>query len=237
MKTIEEIKKEFKVRYPIWGYSPKGIDNPSLSIEISLNGGVGLVDLEGLTETKTKKVIFKCLKEIPADKQWGVRISSEEQLSWLNDFDFIPIIIISSSFENYSKIDEKLRCKWVIAEVSNLTEAHEKAPNVDLFLVKGIESGGKVGEKSSFILIQEFYDSGYPFLIQGGFGYYNIVGALIGGSLGVVLEGQLYLLPECPLDTQTKDYLASLDENDTYLVGEEFDFKYRLIGKIANQSI
>ncbi|MCK5408934.1 MAG: hypothetical protein KAJ30_01605, partial [Candidatus Heimdallarchaeota archaeon] len=72
-------------------------------------------------------------------------------------------------------MDKKLRCSWVIAEVNNLTEAHEKASQVDFFLVKGIESGGKVGEKSSFILIQEFYDSGYPFLIQGGFGYYNIV--------------------------------------------------------------
>jgi len=237
MKTIEQIKKELKVRYPIWGYSPRGIDDPSLSIAISSNGGIGLIELEGLTENKTKKIILKCLKEIPTDKHWGVRVSSKEQLKWLNDFDFIPIIIISSSYENYSQIDEKPRCNWIIAEVNNLTKAHEKASQVDFFLVKGIESGGKVGEKSSFILIQEFYDSGYPFLIQGGFGYYNIVGAFIGGAIGVVLEGQLYLLPECPLDDLTKDYLASLDENDTYLVGEELDFKYRLMGKIANQSI
>ncbi len=237
MKTIEQIKREIKVQYPIWGYSPRGIEDPGLSITISNNGGIGLIDLEGLTEDKTKKIILKCLKEISTDKQWGVRVSSEEQLKWLSDVDFIPIIIVSSSFENYSKIDEKPRSNWVIAEVSNLTEAHKKASQVDFFLVKGIESGGKVGEKSSFILIQEFYDSGYPFVIQGGFGYYNIVGAFIGGALGVVLEGQLYLLPECPLNEQTKNYLASLDENDTYLVGESLDFKYRLMGKIANQSI
>ncbi|MCK4972611.1 MAG: nitronate monooxygenase, partial [Candidatus Heimdallarchaeota archaeon] len=237
MKTIEQIKKELKIQYPIWGYSPRGIDDPNLSIAISSKGGVGLIDLEGLTETKTKKIILKCIKEIPTDKQWGVKLTNKEQLKWLCDFDFIPIIIVSSSFENYSKVDEKPRCNWIIAEVNNLTEAREKESQVDFFLVKGIESGGKVGEKSSFILIQEFYDSGYPFLIQGGFGYYNIVGAFIGGALGVVLEGQLYLLPECPLDDQTKDYLASLDENDTYLVGEELDFKYRLMGKIANQSI
>jgi len=237
MKTIEQIKKEIKVQYPIWGYSPRGIEDPSLSIAISSNGGVGLINLEGLTEIKTKKIVLKCLKEILTDKQWGVRVSNKEQLKWLSDFDFIPIIIVSSSFENYSKIDEKPRSNWVIAEVNTLTEAHKKASQVDFFLVKGIESGGKVGEKSSFILIQEFYDSGYPFLIQGGFGYFNIAGAFIGGALGVVLEGQLYLLPECPLNDQTKNYLASLDENDTYLVGEELDFKYRIMGKIANQSI
>ncbi|MBY9000496.1 MAG: SDR family NAD(P)-dependent oxidoreductase, partial [Candidatus Heimdallarchaeota archaeon] len=237
MKTIEQLKKELNVKYPIWGYSPKGLDDPSLSVAISLKGGIGLVDLEGFTEMKTKKTILRCLKEIPADKQWGVRVAEESQIKWLNDFDFIPIIILASSFRNITKIDKIPQNNWIVAEVNNLPEAQEKSSSVDFFLVKGIESGGKVGEKSSFILIQEFHESGYPFIIQGGFGYYNIVGAFIGGALGVVLEGQLYLLPECPLQDDTKDFLAGLDENDTYLVGESLDYKYRLAGKIANQTI
>ena len=48
MKKKKDILDIIKNKIPIWGYSPKGINDPSLSFELSRIGGVGLVDLEGL---------------------------------------------------------------------------------------------------------------------------------------------------------------------------------------------
>ncbi len=237
MKTKKQLEKELKLNSIIWGYSPKGIKDPQLAIELSKNGGVGLVDLEGLDKEISKQVIETCFNEIPSDKLWGVRFPDVESLSVLSEVDLLPIGIIAFEVDqsNLAKISSKI--KWKVAEVVNLEAAHKRTEWADFFLAKGFESGGKIGEQTSFILIQEFHKAGYPFIIQGGFGVYNIVSAIVGGALGVVLEGQLYLLPECPLNVSTKEYLESLDESDSYIVGESFATKYRLIGKIANNVI
>jgi malonyl CoA-acyl carrier protein transacylase len=121
--------------------------------------------------------------------------------------------------------------------VSYLEEAYKKADWSDLFFVKGNEAGGMVGLKNSFILIQEFHKAGLSFVIQGGFGVFNICSAFIGGALGVVLESQLYLLPECPLSPEFKDYIKTIEESDFYNYKETSRYNYRLIGKLANRSI
>ena len=237
MKTKKQIEKELKLNSFIWGYSPKGITDPQLTIELSLNDGIGLIDLEGLNEIDSKEIIEICLKKIPSDKLWGVRFPDVASLSALSEVHSLPIGIIAFDInqEDLAKISSKLN--WKIAEVVNLEKAHERVEWADFFLAKGFESGGKISEQTSFILIQEFNKAGYPFIIQGGFGVYNIASALVGGALGVVLEGQLYLLPECPLNDSIKEYMEKLDESDTYIVGESFPNKYRLIGKIANNYI
>lgn len=237
MKTKKQLEKELRLNEIIWGYSPKGISNPQLAIELSLKGGIGLIDLEGLEESVSKKIIETCSSKIPSDKLWGVRFPDVESFSVLSEVDSIPIGIIAFEIEqdDLEKLVSKL--KWKVAEVVNLDEAQKRTDWVDFFLVKGFEAGGKISDQTSFILIQEFNKAGFPFIIQGGFGVYNIVAAIVGGALGVVLEGQLFLLPECPLSSLTKEYLEKLDENDTYIAGESFSNKYRLIGKIANSSI
>ncbi|MCG3260498.1 MAG: hypothetical protein H7644_12160, partial [Candidatus Heimdallarchaeota archaeon] len=237
MKTKKQLEKELRLNEIIWGYSPKGISNPQLAIELSLKGGIGLIDLEGLEESVSIKIIETCSSKIPSDKFWGVRFPDVESFSVLSEVDSIPIGIIAFEIEqdDLEKLASKL--KWKVAEVVNLDEAQKRTDWVDFFLVKGFEAGGKISDQTSFILIQEFNKAGFPFIIQGGFGVYNIVAAIVGGALGVVLEGQLFLLPECPLSSLTKKYLEKLDENDTYIAGESFSNKYRLIGKIANNSI
>ena len=58
MKNKEKLNKLLQGKYPIWGYSPKGTTDPSLSIELSRLNGVGLIDLEGLSKSQTKDIII-----------------------------------------------------------------------------------------------------------------------------------------------------------------------------------
>ncbi len=238
MKTLHEIKKELNITNPIFGYNPIGIADPKLAVEISRLGGVGLMNLIGLKEEEAIKALMKLKKDLKNEELWGVRISSHSQLEWLiNNELTIPLVILPFTPTEKQLGLIKKRSQWIVAEVLYLDDAKNKTAWADFFLVKGNEAGGIIGTKASFIQIQEFYEAGFPFIIQGGIGVYNIASALIGGALGVVMEGQLYQLEDCPLPLEQKEQLASLAENDTYIVLESKEFSYRLAGKLANKTI
>ena len=206
MKNRELLKKELNLKYPLWGYSPKGVTDPCLSLELSKAGAAGLMDLEGLNDEEIRGIIKRFHDELPCETLWGVRVSHEEQLNILYDFS-IPLIIIPFFIDE--KTEKKIRkiSRFIVSEVFTVEEAEEKSCRSDLFLVKGQEAGGRVGEKSTFILLQEFYKSSYPFVIQGGFGLFNISGAMTCGAISVVSDSQLYLFPDCPLSEDMKKYL------------------------------
>ncbi|MHA2008977.1 MAG: SDR family NAD(P)-dependent oxidoreductase [Promethearchaeota archaeon] len=237
MKQKQKILEALKNKVPIWGYSPKGIADPSLSIRISQLGGVGLVDLESLSSSQYQKILETIKSSLTSDNLWGIRIHTQEALNRI-DFNFVVPIVICAFSPNSQEIKKmQENSNLLLSEVCYLEEAYERAEWSDLFLVKGNEAGGMVGTKNSFILIQEFHKAGIPFIIQGGFGVYNICSAFMGGSLGVVLESQLYLFSACPISQEFKDYIKTINENDFYLILESSRYNYRLIGKLANKSI
>ncbi|KKM26508.1 hypothetical protein LCGC14_1584080 [marine sediment metagenome] len=199
MEQKQKILEVLKNKIPIWGYSPKGIADPSLSIKISQLGGVGLVDLEGLSSNQYQKVLETLRSSSATDNMWGIRIPTQKALNTIEFNGLIPIIIcaFSPNSQEVKKMQEN--SNLLLSEVCYLEEAYKNAEWSDLFLVKGNEAGGMVGTKTSFILIQEFHKAGLSFIIQGGLGVYNICSALIGGALGIVLESQLFLFSECPI--------------------------------------
>ncbi|MHA1985170.1 MAG: SDR family NAD(P)-dependent oxidoreductase [Promethearchaeota archaeon] len=237
MKKKIDILDIIKNKIPIWGYSPKGITDPSLSFELSRIGGVGLVDLEGLNSDQCQVLLQKCYRSMSSDHVWGIRVATKESLVSLEFQGVVPIIICAFSPDSPDRAKLQKNSNILLSEVSYLEEAYENAEWADVFLVKGNEAGGIVGVKNCFILIQEFNKAGLSFVIQGGFGVFNICSALIGGALGVILESQLYLLPECPLSPEFKDYIKTIEESDFYIYKETSRINYRLIGKLANKSI
>ncbi len=237
MKKKKDLLVIIKNKIPIWGYSPRGITDPSLSIELCQIGGVGLVDLEGLNSNQCQTLLKKCFTSLSSDHVWGIRVATKEILNSLEFQEVVPIIICAFSPDSHDIAKLQKISDVLLSEVSYLEEAYKNADWADLFLVKGNEAGGVVGVKNSFILIQEFHKAGLSFVIQGGFGVFNICSAFIGGALGVILESQLYLLPECPLSPEFKDYIKTIEESDFYVFKETSRFNYRLIGKLANKSI
>ena len=189
MKNRAQINNQLKTKYPIWGYNPKGLEDPSLAVELSLKGAVGLLDLENISEEKCMNLLNRCSREINKQGVWGVRLTDVNHLNFLPNNIKIPIVIVNFEPTQNTIAELKKKCDFLIAEVCYFEEAQLKSSWSDLFLVKGFEAGGKIGEHTSFILIQKFYESGFPFIVQGGFGIYNIIAALIGGATGIVLDG------------------------------------------------
>lgn len=227
---------------PIFAYSPKGCSDISLALSASQAGGCGLVDLEGLNTADIEHAVTTMAALLPPPQLWGVRVSNPVQLSRCLQFlqqnpsvSHIPVLVLSFVPEVNLQTALSDLAKLVLLEVLDL-ETAQANPWAHCFLVKGIEAGGRVGEKSTFIQIQEFSAAQLPFVVQGGFGFYNIAPAIMAGAKAVVLDSQLVLFPQCPLCDFAKAYLRSLDENCSWLMNETGQTKFRIIGKVTNDA-
>lgn len=67
-------------------------------------------------------------------------------------------------------------------------------------ILKGHEAGGRVGEATSFILLQKARAAGLaPVFIRGGIGMHSAGAVRAGGAAGIVLDDQCLMLRESAL--------------------------------------
>ncbi|MGH3439346.1 MAG: beta-ketoacyl synthase N-terminal-like domain-containing protein, partial [Sciscionella sp.] len=87
---------------------------------------------------------------------------------------------------------------------------------------RGNEAAGRVGEFSSFVLLQRLLGDNrvdLPIWLCGGIGVHTAAAAVIGGAVGVVLDTQLALLPEADLPAEAIAAIAASDGSDTAVLG------------------
>ncbi|MBC7858481.1 MAG: SDR family NAD(P)-dependent oxidoreductase [Burkholderiaceae bacterium] len=110
----------------------------------------------------------------------------------------------------------------VLLEVQDLPAARAaQTAGYDGVIVKGHEAGGRVSQRSSLILLQEFHAQlGIPYWIQGGVGLHSAAAAVLSGAAGVVLCDQLWLAAEGPFGASQADTSwHHLDGSETVLIG------------------
>ncbi len=94
--------------------------------------------------------------------------------------------------------DDGRRRVW--AEVTSPQEAAAaRAAGAEALVVRGHESGGRVGELTTCVLLQRVLadpDTTVPVLAAGGIGPHTAAAALAGGAAGVLLDSQLALTTE-----------------------------------------
>jgi acyl transferase domain-containing protein/NAD(P)H-dependent flavin oxidoreductase YrpB (nitropropane dioxygenase family)/NAD(P)-dependent dehydrogenase (short-subunit alcohol dehydrogenase family) len=93
-------------------------------------------------------------------------------------------------------------------------------------ILKGHESGGRVGEETSFILIQRWFgelaptlDSIPPVFVQGGIGLHTAAACAAAGVQGLVLDSQVLLAREATWQPATRQWLRNFDGSQTAVVG------------------
>lgn len=150
-------------------------------------------------------------------KKFGVYFSGSTFL----DIDLpekVNLVILSPKIFQYKNRNKEVK---VLYQVTSLIMA-EKVPK-DAFgiIVKGNESEGDVGEKSSLVLFQELKKNlKVPLWVQGGIGIHSASAMIAAGARGVVLDSQLALFPECSIPMSLKKLCKSLDGNETKIVND-----------------
>ncbi|MEI6563573.1 MAG: SDR family NAD(P)-dependent oxidoreductase [bacterium] len=116
----------------------------------------------------------------------------------------------------------------LIESVDLETAQAAEMAGADGIIAKGNESGGWVGEETTFILLQRLRDViTLPIWIQGGIGSHTLAAAFVGGAAGVVLDSQLALLRESPLPPQLRARIGHMDGSETHCPEAETPLRFR----------
>lgn len=93
-------------------------------------------------------------------------------------------------------------------------------------VLKGQEAAGRVGESTTFILLQQWlselagqYSPAPPVYAQGGIGLHTAAACAAAGAQGLVLDSQVLLARESPLDQPSRDWISNFDGSQTALFG------------------
>ena len=110
----------------------------------------------------------------------------------------------------------------VLAEVTSHAEAVAAvAAGAHGLVARGSEAGGRVGELSSFVLLQRLLADdapARPVWVAGGIGLRTAAASVLGGAAGVVLDSQLALLVESDLPEAVVSGIRGMDGSETVLV-------------------
>jgi len=110
----------------------------------------------------------------------------------------------------------------VLVEVTDLEQALGAADaGAHGLIARGSESGGRVGELSTFVLLQQLLAEqrlSLPVWACGGIGPHTAAAAVAGGAAGIVLDTQLALLAESGLDEAVAAALRAMDGSETVVL-------------------
>jgi acyl transferase domain-containing protein/NAD(P)H-dependent flavin oxidoreductase YrpB (nitropropane dioxygenase family)/NADP-dependent 3-hydroxy acid dehydrogenase YdfG len=112
------------------------------------------------------------------------------------------------------------RC--VVAEITSTPEAIDAAQGAHALIARGSEGGGRIGDLSSYILLQALMADDrvkLPIWVAGGVGMHSAAAAVAGGAVGVVLDVQLALVAEMELAAPVAAAIRAMDGSETKVIG------------------
>ncbi|MFT5567143.1 MAG: acyl transferase domain-containing protein [Glaciecola sp.] len=223
-------------------YSPIHLANTALAIETVKADGIALFNLEYCEDSKIEKVIENLkntLSVIPENTTIGVKspfnkISSHKSLidllighksilvisdllSMEKEGVNLPNWITNSDLEIWGEITSKSQ-EWLLYDNS-----------IQSIIIKGNESGGKVGSESSFVLASYLIkQSQKDVFVQGGIGFHTSAACFAAGAKGVVLDDHLLTMDQSPLPIKWKKIIERLAIEDTIIVNQD-NGQYRTV--------
>ncbi|MEC3982459.1 polyketide synthase, partial [Amycolatopsis sp. H20-H5] len=212
-----------EARLRLLGVSPFGQPDPRLVAAVTRGGGFGVLDLGG-PAARSAGALAHCRARLGAP--FGVRV---------------PHGCVARPAEVLAGPEVELvllgwSSSWTVGDVAaagsrralvEVTSADEAALAIDAgasgLVARGNEAGGRVGELTTFVLLQlllERFGEELPIWACGGIGPRTAVAAVAGGAAGVVLDSQLALFPESDVPWRTRQLLSRMDGSETAVLGE-----------------
>ncbi|MDW5324341.1 SDR family oxidoreductase [Plantactinospora sp. KLBMP9567] len=189
---------------------------------VGAGGGLGVLDL-AVDNTRGLRAVRETasLSSVP----FGIRVAAGCEAA-LSDVEraaagrLRTVVVAPDSPWPVAEVAARHR---VLVEVTDLDEARRAATaGAYGLIVRGSEAGGRVGELSSFVLMQRILADDtldLPVWVCGGIGPRTAAACVIGGARGVVLDSQLALMPEADLPDDTIAAIRRMDGSETVLRG------------------
>lgn len=218
----------------IFALTPAFRTDPGIAIAACRAGARGTLDLEycgDLSQAQAAIARLERFTELPFGIKLGahseaildaLRDTRPERLGWL--------ILAGGRHAATREQVERLRAAGM-AVYFECVDADEMRYGVEIgadgLILKGHESGGRVGEETSFILVQRWFRdvapglaSAVPVWVQGGIGLNTAAACAAAGVQGLVLDSQLLLAREAGWSESTRNWLKNFDGSQTAVFGE-----------------
>jgi NAD(P)H-dependent flavin oxidoreductase YrpB (nitropropane dioxygenase family) len=239
--------------------TPAGLLHSRIAIATSKAGGVGVLDLEFCRPEDGERItqnLNTLLGTISMEQEMGLRFRGN-QLSFvsslLSRLSARPywIMLTGWTAENLNNILTQLPSAHSYQLLLEVTGADQLDQIVALsvpiagLVLKGSESGGWVGEESAFMLVQKVMawqcqkqtSPRVPVFVQGGIGVCTAAACYGIGAAGVVLDDQLWLMPESPLPETWQRHLKGLSGQEASLYGDKLGAGCRVLARPSFKGI
>ncbi|MEU1014048.1 nitronate monooxygenase, partial [Streptomyces sp. NPDC005890] len=199
--------------------TPFGEPAAALAAAATAAGALGVLDL-GTGDRRAREQLSRLRRAAPGP--FGIRVTGRCALT-LTDLGGAVDTVVLTPDAPWTAADLPTDTR-VLAEVTDLGQARAAVrAGARGLIARGCESGGRVGELSTFVLLQQLLAeeelTGLPVWACGGIGPRTAAAAVAGGAAGVVLDSQLALLAESELPEAVRAVLRSLDGSETVLLG------------------
>ena len=196
----------------ILGITPFHRPDPRLAIAISRAGALGALDLG--RDAAAASAALRSVAEAGI-AGLGVRVHPGYEPRPEDLPDAIEFVIAEACGD---------LARWgsrrVFARAVSLEEAERAmAAGAAAVLAAGHEGGGRVGEESTFVLLQRLLAKiAAPVWAHGGVGIHTAAACAVGGAAGVVIDSQLALVRESTLSEEIRRAIAAMDGTETTLL-------------------
>ncbi|HEU4403010.1 MAG TPA: beta-ketoacyl synthase N-terminal-like domain-containing protein, partial [Candidatus Polarisedimenticolia bacterium] len=216
--------------------TPPGLTNPSIAIAASRAGELGVLDLELAEDARDASAAILTLARYGRGhlglRLDGGRSDLVERLTRALPATIRTVILTPGDPDDLRRQMPALR-GLQLTLLLEATSPEEAALGIDLgmdgLVAKGHEAAGRVGEETTFILLQRLLARPtLPVWAQGGIGLHSAAAARVAGAAGVVLDSQLLLTRESPLSRAARQVIARMDGSETACLGGEVGESWRI---------
>ena len=201
------------IEFDVIGITPFARPDTGLVRGLCRAGALGVLDL-GCDADRARAALAGLARRNP-NRGLGVLVRRGLPLEPSELPECVTVVVLEAGREI-----EPWRRRPVLVQVTSIHEAYAAAASgASGLIAKGIEAGGRVGEQTTFVLLQEIVGAlRLPVWAQGGIGIHTAPACIAGGARGVVLDSQLALVRESRLPEAVRQAIGSMDGSETTLV-------------------
>jgi len=222
----------------------RAFETPGLAIAAARAGAIGVLDAEFVQDEKSLRKSIERLCSQSLGGTVGIRcqhgkVASDELLGLFPTSQgrksFLILTAGIGAFDRATlETDIKTaRAKGftVVVETVDIDEAKlAESAGADAIVAKGHESSGRVGDTTTFVLVQQCARAvRIPVYAQGGIGLHSAAAVAAAGAQGVVLDSQLYLCRDSLIPADVQLRFERLDGSETSLVRDPQSQGIRLL--------
>jgi acyl transferase domain-containing protein/NAD(P)H-dependent flavin oxidoreductase YrpB (nitropropane dioxygenase family)/NAD(P)-dependent dehydrogenase (short-subunit alcohol dehydrogenase family) len=216
--------------------TPGGLSDPSIAVAATRAGCPGILDFEYATDLEISKRTIEATDQ-RARGPYGVKVNAGDEAFISTLMKGLPrdlaiVILTGGAHDNLGELIHELRSqnRSVLLEVMSLEQAFlGETLGVHGIIAKGNEAAGIVGEKTTFILLQQILSkTALPVFAQGGIGLHTAAACCAAGASGVILDTQFLLCREAPLTTEVRHFISRMDGSEPRLFSGESGVECRV---------